>query len=108
MPDIAPYPDRIADESPGLSGLRVIGVELAVKRRDGLGNIWDEEELEMFHCTHTIQDVEGPRGRAGSMANPPGRASFRVTLHTSQGDLTAYIPATNRYGTPVSGVGHQL
>ena len=82
--------DRAALESPSLTDLRVIGVELAVTRRDNMNGTQREQELEMFSCKHTIPAVVGPARRYNGR-DPLANASFRVTLHTSQGDLTAYL-----------------
>lgn len=81
----------IADEAPDCTlDLRVIGVELAATPA-GYG----EEELEMFSCKHTLRGVEGPKGDRGNFGeNRP--VSFRITLHTNQGDLTMYCSSRGR------------
>lgn len=78
-----PDDGRVAHEAPSREDVRIIGVELAVTRRNER-----EQELEMFACRHTI-----PRATAWVPMRGPsdGLASIRVTLHTSEGDLTAYL-----------------
>ena len=84
--------DRIALESPSLyDDLRVIGVEVAVRRANGRPG--GEEELEMFECRHTIPDVSE---RGSLWSNDKAPICFRVTLHTNRGDLTAYISSSGQ------------
>lgn len=59
-------------EGPAADEQQIIGVELAY--RDEMGR---EHELEMFACRHTLKT---------SRRYPSGEV--RVTLHTSDGDIT--------------------
>lgn len=68
------YPRQpgLTREGPTQGEQQIIGVELAVSR-DGR----QEVELDMFQCKHTI-----PRGHLA------GRDQVRITIHTSDGDVT--------------------
>jgi hypothetical protein len=62
-------------EGPSANEMRVIGVEFTATDINGV-----EHELEMFACTHTmIEDYRYPK-------------RFRITLHTSIGDITVRAP----------------
>lgn len=61
----------LTEEGPRVDQLRIIGVELTIT--DPWGT---EHELEMFSCKHTL------------LSDYRYVSRYRVTLHTSQGDIT--------------------
>jgi len=64
---------QLTREGPSHDEVQIIGVELAVTNNHGT-----EVELDMFPCRHTL-----PSGRYSI-----GYRTIRVTLHTSNGDIT--------------------
>lgn len=65
-------PQRLTREGPAVGEVQIIGVELAITDAQNR-----EVELEMFACRHTLPQM--PYGPYDNV---------RVTLHTSQGDVT--------------------
>lgn len=81
----ARYPQplpRLTREGPTREETQIIGVELAITGPNG-----QETELEMFSCTHTLPAIGGPHC-----------VDFRVTLHTSGGDITLGTRGNRVYG----------
>ena len=64
---------RLTREGPTEDEVQIIGVELAVNDLNG-----QEVELDMFPCRHTIPRPRGYRSWR----------DVRITLHTSDGDIT--------------------
>lgn len=75
-------------EGPAPDEQQIIGVELAY--RDPTGR---EHELEMFACRHTLK-------RDHYQSN---YGEIRVTLHTSDGDITMINRNALRTGTYIAG-----